>query len=311
VGVASLPMRPPEVVAMLALVQVLGCAKPAPVAPTRKTVEARSVSFDFVGQSWVRVPSRVGDGPETKMMIDTGMGVTLLTPEACQRAGCVREGTFTGHRMSGQAVTLGLARVSSLTVAGHRVENAQVAVFESDDVIHRDLGVVGIAGLGLFRTQPVTFDHRAMRVVLETPDSLRAREAKGAKVRVRVKNEGPATDVFLPVEIGPGSIAEMEVDSGSLHMILDDRFMTTLGLDPDAPSVVRKEGRDETGQPFVRRYAPLPGEVRVQGVGAPRIPSGTSVMFQKIIHDGLLGQEFLRAHVVTFDVPHSAMIFER
>lgn len=308
-------MRPVRI-ALLALAQLLGCAgrQAPPTAPpitAQAETQARSVPFDFVGQSWVRVPARVGDGPETKMMIDTGMGVTLLTPEACQRAGCVREGTFVGHRMSGQSVTLGLARVSSLTVAGHRIENAQVAVFESDDVIHRDLGVVGIAGLDLFRGQPITFDHRGMRVVLETPGSLREREAKGTKVRVRVKNEGPATDVFLPVEIAPGTIAEMEVDSGSLHMILDDRFLGALGIDPDAPSVVRKDGRDETGQAFVRRYAPLPREVRVQGGGALGVPSGASVMFQKIIHDGLLGQEFLRAHVVTFDVPHAAMIFAR
>lgn len=304
-------MKVVPLVVMIALAQ--GCARPAPVSapPTPPKAGARSVPFDFVGQSWVRVPAQVADGPETKMMIDTGMGVTLLTPEACQRAGCVREGTFTGHRMSGQAVTMQLARVASLTVAGHRVENAQVAVFESDDVIHRDLGVVGIAGLGHFRSQALTFDHPAMRVVLETPESLRARAANGTPVRVRVKNEGPATDVFLPVEIGPGAVAEMEVDSGSLHMILDDRFLTTLGIDPDAPSVVKKEGRDETGQPFLRRYAPLPREVRVKGAGAPGVPSGTSVMFQKIIHDGLLGQEFLRPHVVTFDVPNAQMIFAR
>lgn len=57
--------------------------------------------------------------------------------------------------MSGPSIELSLARVSSLTVAGHRVENATVAVFESDDVIHRELGVVGIAGLDIFRDQPV------------------------------------------------------------------------------------------------------------------------------------------------------------
>jgi hypothetical protein len=41
------------------------------------------------------------------------------------------------------------------------------------------------------------------------------------------------------------------------------------------------------------------------------VPKEASVMFQKIIHDGLLGQEFLRAHVVTFDIPRASMIFGR
>lgn len=237
----------------------------------------------------MRVPAQIADGPATAMMIDTGMGVTLLTPEACERAHCVREGTWSGQRMSGQTVALSMARVSSLTVAGHRVENARVAVFESDEIIHRDLGVEGIAGLDVFRDQPVTFDHHAMRLVLESAESLAARRSAGTNVNVRVKHEGPSTEVYLPLEIGPGSIAEMEVDSGSLHMILDDRFMATLGIDPDSSATTRKDGRDETGQPYVRRYAKLPHAVHVPGSTDLGVPKDAQVMFQKIIHDGLLG----------------------
>lgn len=47
----------------------------------------------------------------------------------------------------------------------------------------------------------------------------------------------------------------MEVESGSLHMILDERYMVPLGIDPESPGVDRKEGRDETGQAYTRRYA--------------------------------------------------------
>lgn len=204
-----------------------------------------------------------------------------------------------------------MARVSSITVAGRRAENARVAVFESDEIIHRDLGVEGIAGLDIFRDQPVTFDHRAMRVVLESAESLASREASGTKVRVRVKHDGPSTEVYLPLELGPGVIAEMEVDSGSLSMILDDRFMATLAIQPDSAAVVRKEGRDETGQPYTRRFTKLPRAVHAVEAPHVGVSKDATVMFQKIIHDGLLGQEFLRAHVVTFDVPHAAMIFNR
>lgn len=282
----------------------------APAAHGADTGSARMVAFDYVGQSWMRVPARIADGPETRMMIDTGMGVTLLTPEACARAGCVREGAWSGQRMSGQTITLTLARVSSLTVAGHRVENARVAVFESDDVIHRDLGVEGIAGLDVFRNQAVTFDHPAQRVILESRRSLAAREASGIKVPVRVKHDGPSTEVYLPLDVG-GVRAEMEVDSGSLVMILDDRFLSVLGLDPNGPSIQRKEGRDETGAPYVRRYAKLPRAVHVPSAPAIGVGQDRSVMFQKIIHDGLIGQEFLREHVITFDIAGANLIFGR
>ncbi len=177
---------------VVALFLAAGCgAEPRTAARVDPAPRPQAVPFDYVGQSWMRVAAQIGDGPATRMMVDTGMGVTLLTPEACARARCVREGTWSGRRMSGQTIELSLARVSSLTVAGHRVENARVAVFESDDVIHRDLGVEGIAGLDMFRDQPVTFDHPSMRVVLETPTSLAVRETFGVKVPVRVKNDGP------------------------------------------------------------------------------------------------------------------------
>lgn len=301
---------------VVSLVLAAACSpnagSPAPRStPNGDAESARAIPFDYVGQSWMRVPARIGDGAETRMMIDTGMGVTLVTPEACARAGCVREGSWSGQRMSGQTVELTIARVSSITVAGHRVENARVAVFESDDVIHRDLGVEGIAGLDVFRDQPVTFDHPAMRVVLESPASLAARKASGTSVPARVKHDGPSTEIYLPLEIAPGVRAEMEVDSGSLHMILDDRFMTTLGIDPDGPNIERKDGSDETGAAYVRRYAKLPKAVHVPSEQAIGAPEGTTVMFQKIIHDGLIGQQFLKAHVVTFDLPRGAMIFGR
>ena len=41
------------------------------------------------------------------------------------------------------------------------------------------------------------------------------------------------------------------------------------------------------------------------------VPKKASVMFQNNNHDGLLGQEFLRAHVVTFDTPRASMSFGR
>lgn len=283
--------------------------EPDAMRAAHQPVLPRAVPFDYVGQSWMRVPARIADGPEGRMMLDTGIGVTLLTPEACARAACIREGMWTGHRMSGQPVTLQLARVSSLTVAGHRVEDAQVAVFESDEIIPRDLGVDGIAGLDVFRDQPVTFDHPAMQVVLESPASLEARRKSGATAAIRVRHEGPSTDVFLPLTLGPGVVAEMEVDSGSLQMILDDRYMELFGIDPGSPEVKRKEGRDETGHAYVRHYAKLPRAVSLAAAAHVEVRRDETVMFQRIIHDGLLGQQFLGRHIVTFDLPRSAMIF--
>ena len=87
-----------------------------------------------------------------------------------------------------------------------------------------------------------------------------------------------------------------------------DRAVTLLP-DPDSPTIERKDGRDETGQPYVRRYAKLPRAVHLAEAADVDVPRDTTVMFQRIVHDGLLGQQFLRRYVVTFDLPRRALIF--
>jgi hypothetical protein len=243
-------------------------------------------------------------------MFDTGGGITLLSQHLCQQIGCVPDGTYTGKRMSGQDITLPMARVSSITIAGHRVTNARVAVLDTSSLLHPDLGVEGVAAMDLFRDQPFIVDHPAQRFVVENEASLRTRRAAGHVARLRVENDGPLTVVYLSLALIPGAPPlEMEVDSGSLHMILEQHFMAPLGIDPSGEGVKRIDGKDETGNPYVRFFASLPRTVAVVDAPSVTMPAGTKVMFQTIIHDGLVGQEFLRRTAVTFDTPHSSMLF--
>ncbi len=271
--------------------------------------------FDDVGESWIRVNATIGERTATRLMFDTGGGVTLLSRTLCAKVGCVEDGTFTGQRMSGQSLTLPMARVPSITIAGHRVTNARVAVLDTSSLLHPELGVEGFAALDLFRDSAITIDYPGKRLVVESPSTLQERARAGVTTRVRVEHDGPSTVVYLPLTLDETSTAsplEMEVDTGSNNLILDDRFMAPLGIDPAATGVKRVEGTDETGHAYVRTYTTLPRAVRVPSPhGAPSVtaPAGSGVMFQRIIHDGLVGQRFLRPSAVTFDLVGGAMIF--
>jgi hypothetical protein len=283
---------------------------PAP-APTAKT---SSIPFDLVGQGWIRVPARVSDGhgrgEAIRMMFDTGGGVTLFSKSLCDRVGCVPDGTFTGKRMSGQALTLPMARVPSIDLGGDHLTNARVAVLPTTEFLSPELGIQAAGALDLLRDQPFTLDYAASRLVLEDERSLAARRAAGESVSVRVEDDGPSTVVYLPLELATGGPPlSMEVDTGSLHLILDARRMRVLGIDPADPTLRRVEGDDQSGAHYVRYYGKLPGEATVPGTSNVRAPAGTTVMFQTIIHDGLVGHQFLSGHSVTFDLPHAAMIF--
>jgi hypothetical protein len=78
--------------------------------------------------------------------------------------------------------------------------------------------------------------------------------------------------------------------------------MRALGIDPSSPEIRTREGRDETGNTFVRFFTRLATPVGVAGAPWTR-RTGISTMFQRIIYDGLVGDEFLRRFIVTYDVP--------
>jgi hypothetical protein len=101
---------------------------------------------------------------------------------------------------------------------------------------------------------------------------------------------------------------DVEVDTGSDILILDETLAADAGIDLRAPSVSKADGFDETGHAFARYFTALPGEISLTGAPACR-QAKPKVMFQKIIHDGLLGDDFLRNFVTTYDLARSQMIF--
>jgi hypothetical protein len=98
------------------------------------------------------------------------------------------------------------------------------------------------------------------------------------------------------------------VDTGGDVLNLDAGHAPTLGVRPDDSAVRRVEGRDETGHGYVRCFTQL--DETIHATGAPSIAqTGTNVMFQEIVYDGLIGDALLRRFVVTYDLPGERMIF--
>jgi hypothetical protein len=97
---------------------------------------------------------------------------------------------------------------------------------------------------------------------------------------------------------------------GSGALILDRRLAAGLGLRLDGPEVRRVDGEDETGGRYTRYFTKLEGDVHPTHAPAIR-QSSPDVMFQRIVHDGLVGDAFLRNFVVTYDVARARMLFAR
>ncbi|HTT74037.1 MAG TPA: aspartyl protease family protein [Thermoplasmata archaeon] len=267
-----------------------------------------AVPFRRLAGHLVVLPVRCGDA-EAPFVLDSGIGLTLLTGAFAGRAGAAATGaTFSGQRMSGQTVTAPLVRVPELSVGGHRFREVTAARFELERLPADLAPIGGFLGLSLFEQNPLVVDYGAEVVRIEPGGSRRDVPAGEVEVPARPRRVGPSVDLEVDLTLPSGRVARVEVDMGSDALILHRRYMAELGLSPDGPGVRTVRGRDETGHAYVRFGATLAG--RIQLTGAPAFSQDApAVVFQEIIHDGLIGDAFLRRYRVRFDVGRARIGF--
>jgi len=265
-----------------------------------------AVPFEYLAHVLV-IPVTVG-GVETKCVFDTGIGLSLISEDLAARVGVHRDGsTFTGQRMSGQAVTVPVGSLDSLQIGASRMWNVPVGIFD----MHAMAGlgeVEGFVSLSCFRTTPVTIDYSARRLIVEDEASLAARVAAGTSVAVHIREENGSTDLALSLDLPSGKAITVEIDTGSDTLILNRPLADDVGIDLDSPAVRTVEASDETGHQYVRYFTELSGDINVTGAPAIKM-ANPPVMFQRIIHDGLVGDAFLRNFTGTYDLANSRVIF--
>ncbi|MBX3261223.1 MAG: aspartyl protease family protein [Labilithrix sp.] len=288
----------------------LACGPGAARVPAAPAARPPASSTETIPLRYDRhLPSlavRIDGELDARFAFDTGIGINLISKSLCKMLSCASAGRYVGTRMSGQEITVPLARVRSLAVGHEEQRDVVVGVLDLEDFVESS-DVQGFVSLDFFRRRAFTLDERRSELVLEDAASLDRRVAGGVAVPIEVRSAGEAVTVFLPLEVG-GQPALAEVDTGSDALILDERFLASLGVDRSAAKVV--EGRDEAGHAFTRWFAEVNADVHPAGAPAIR-QAGMRTMFQKIIHDGLVGRRFLEPWAVTFDLPRQRMVFAR
>ena len=299
--------RPHPLASILGLCLLAGCSAP-PLA------EPASISLAHAGgssgaQHLLLVPVLVNGRPTT-FAFDTGIGITLVDDDLLAEWGIELDGSYTGQRMSGQAVTVPLARVPWLSVAGVRQEEVQVGVWDMEGFLPEAPefeGVEGFLSLNALAEVAFTLDYERGRLIVEDAEGLAAREAAGEVVPLEVVRHGPDLTVFLQLLVPGGPPARVELDLGSRCLILDAAFMERLGVEPAGEGVERVQREDETGFAFTRHFAPIPGPIAP--LAAPRLEQrDLQVLFQEIIYDGLIGDDYLRRYAATFDLSNRRLI---
>jgi Aspartyl protease len=217
------------------------------------------------------VPVVVGD-VETTFIFDTGIGVDLISPGLAASAGCVLLGeTYTGRRMSGQAVTVPMSTLGSLKLGDYTRENVAIGVFDL-------AGIAGLVSLASFRSTAVTIDCEAGAIVIEDERSLADRMARGTPVAIGVHEDGPySADVFIDLTLPGGRSVKAEVDTGSDNLILNQPFAAQNAIDLD-----KRTQYDELAElacmsalaTWLRRWQPVAIQGAMLAGGRPETVAG-------------------------------------
>jgi hypothetical protein len=236
----------------------VGCGTPeAPAvgpAPTGRTVTLTLQPY-FRDLKTVRVSA--GGRPLT-MLLDTGGGATLVTPDLAKQIGCAPFGRDVGHRMTGEAVEFQRCETLTLSAGAWQRRIAPVGVFDIGRLLPPELPRLdGVLALDAFEGEVVTLDWAAGTVTIHgQADAPAALKRTGVPVRIATGDSGRFYSALLPVAAPRGGLWFL-LDSGNIrgtlvarHVARDGRMhiaetgeaVLTIGARP--PVTVRTEAAD-------------------------------------------------------------------
>lgn len=285
---------------------LVGCStKPSKVEKNMRVETSNSSAPIQYVSHLITVPVKVNGSIESRFILDTGIGLNLISESFCKRLNCKKSGSYTGKRMSGQEITIPLSKVDSILLGAHKLENVEVGVFP--DMVDK---IDGFLSLGYFENTPFTIDYKQGLVILENENSLKLRRKSGQVVSLERKQDQSTLDVFLSMQIPDGSVAKVLVDTGSDSLILHERYMDRLHIKPDSPDVKKVEGKDETQHVYARYFTKIQGSVFPAQALQMKLEN-PKVMFQKIIYDGLVGHSYFKNFIATYNFPNDEMILSK
>lgn len=225
------------------------------------------------------------EGEAPTMILDTGGGVTALTPDLASRIGCAPWGQITGFQLTGDKLTGQRCSEIALALGEAELGARDVGVFDLSALLPPDAPQIdGLFSLDALAATPFTLDLAQSRLTLETPQSLAARTASATEIPIRLTRQagGASLTVMARVPTESGDLW-MQLDAGSdAPLQLAPSSATALGLDPAQPN-------QQT-------------TLTLTGANGETISLPTNARIREMIIDGNIGLPILKEWVLTFDL---------
>jgi hypothetical protein len=272
------------VILVLALVLVSGlsgCARtPRVTPPIAPTVLAGAVRIPLAPyQGRLRAVRVRAADREWELLFDTGGGLTLVSPALAEAVGCTPRGRVTGHRMSGESISVPTCASGALAIGGWIAPPQTLGIFDVMTLLPSDWPRLdGVVALRSFAGRRLTIDPAALGETAGVGATrLLSRVATGAG--------GGELLVFAGVTVGTDTLW-LEVDSGNL------------GAVHLAPHAARLLGvSDSVGAEHPEIMLSL----------VPGHPSAVRGRVRELILDGALNAEWLERGRLTIDLAHGTL----
>lgn len=224
------------------------------------------------------VHARVG-GDTLRLLLDTGGGATLITPQVARNLGCSPHGSDVGHRMTGEPVVFARCDSLRITVGAWSARLAPVAVFDVAALLPRELPQLdGVLSLDTFRGQVLTVDWPAGALLVRGSVTTSSALANtGVSLRLATGESGRFLTVFVPVG-GTREPLWFLLDSGNLRGTL--------------------VGREVLRDSLLPLRGPQDAVLTVGG----RPPARFTFAPADLMLDGVLGTDYFQRGPVTLDL---------
>jgi len=268
---------------MKAVLAALLLSVAAAPAAAERTLELQPLR-ERLRTTRVEINGQAGD-----FLLDTGGGVTVISPGFAERIGCRPWGRITGFRMFGDRLDMQRCDGVSVAAQGLDLGRRTVAVLDSTPFLQPgEVPPDGSLAMDMFADRVVTLDVTGNRLIVEDEASLPARIAGATELPLRVSREVWGVDPYVGVDTPQGRLWFI-LDSGAGGVLLVARDNAeAFGLDPAA----------EGPQPL--RFDLAPG-VAVEG---PAVTPEMSLL-------GNLGMPFMRDYQLTIDFPNQRLWVRR
>lgn len=245
---------------------------------------------DYMGRR--RSIEVVVGGQRGKFLLDTGGGVTLVSPGFAKRIGCAPWGQISGFRLTGERLDMPRCENVEIDLPGGRkmapvtagVIDLAPLMREGDDPVDGSLALDALDG------QVFTLDVRAGTLQFETPESLAARMADAVEIPVRVSrygNSARGVSVYARSKTGKGDLW-LELDTGG-----------------DAPVLLPAAMAAEAGADAATEKA-QPYALTLSGKGRD-VSLETRAIVRDMVRDGVVGVPVLVHWRLGFDLVHDRM----